>query len=103
LLDLLFVGTQAYCFTAGRGLAHSDHMLEILASVSAATDKKFAELENLVLQHSTTVSGCICVLLAWDKTRREFVRKLRGVGIPVLILVVVESGRTNAMKALVQP
>ncbi len=33
LLDLLFVGPEAYCFTAGRGLAHADQMLEILASV----------------------------------------------------------------------
>ena len=35
LLDLLFVGPQSYCFTAGRGVAHVDQMLEILASVRA--------------------------------------------------------------------
>ena len=35
LLDLLFVGAESYCFTAGRGLAHADQMLEILASVRA--------------------------------------------------------------------
>src|SRR2546423_5412940 len=28
LLDLLFVGSQSYCFTAGRGLAQADRMLE---------------------------------------------------------------------------
>jgi hypothetical protein len=39
LLDLLFVGPQAYCFTAGRGLAHADQMLEILASVRACPDE----------------------------------------------------------------
>jgi hypothetical protein len=26
LLDLLFVGPQAFCFTAGRGLAHTEHL-----------------------------------------------------------------------------
>src|SRR5439155_587474 len=31
LLDLLFVGPETYCFTAGRGLGHTDHMLEVLA------------------------------------------------------------------------
>jgi uncharacterized protein (DUF58 family) len=31
LLDLMFVGPEAYCFTSGRGLAHKDKMLEILA------------------------------------------------------------------------
>ena len=34
LLDLLFVGPQSYCFTAGRGVAHVDQMLEILAAVN---------------------------------------------------------------------
>ena len=51
LLDLLFVGNQSYCFTAGRGLAHADQMLEILASVKHCADKKFEALEHLVLNH----------------------------------------------------
>ena len=50
LLDLLFVGPQAYCFTAGRGLAHADQMLEILASVRACRDQPFRALEQLVLE-----------------------------------------------------
>src|SRR5207247_8902647 len=35
LLDLLFVGPQSYCFTAGRVLAHTDQMLENLPSLLA--------------------------------------------------------------------
>jgi uncharacterized protein (DUF58 family) len=92
LLDLLFVGPQAYCFTAGRGLAHSDQMLEILASVRACEDKPFDSLEHLVLDHAAIVSGCICVLLAWDEPRRSLVRKLKSLGVPVLVLVVVPPG-----------
>src|SRR2546421_703971 len=49
LLDLLFVGPQSYCCTAGRGLAHTDQMLEILASVRACTEQTFGALEHLVL------------------------------------------------------
>ena len=41
LLDLLFVGPQSYCFTAGRGVAHVEQMLEILASVRACSDQPF--------------------------------------------------------------
>ncbi len=97
LLDLLFVGPQAYCFTAGRGLAHADQMLEILASVRACADQPFKTLENLVLNHVGSVSGCICVLLAWDDARREFVRKLQSLGLPVLALVIVPRGETKAL------
>jgi uncharacterized protein (DUF58 family) len=92
LLDLLFVGAQAYCFTTGRGLAHGDQMLEVLASVQPAPDQPFQMLEHLVLNHVRNVSGCICVFLAWDESRREFVEKLRGSSVPLLVLVVVREG-----------
>jgi uncharacterized protein (DUF58 family) len=92
LLDLLFVGTQSYCFTAGRGLAHSDQLLEVLASVRPCAGQDFSLLEGLVLNHINIVSGCICVLLAWDKARRELVRKIRALGIPVRALVVTPAG-----------
>jgi uncharacterized protein (DUF58 family) len=92
LLDLLFVGHQSYCFTAGRGLAHADQMLEILASVKHCADKKFAVLESLVLNHLAAVSGCICVLQRWDDARQQFVAKLKVLGVPLLVLVVIPAG-----------
>ena len=98
LLDLLFVGPQAYCFTAGRGLAHTDQMLEILASVRTCGEPQFRALETLVLEHAAIVSGCICVLLAWDDTRRNLVRKLKALGIPVLVLVVTEPGGEGSLE-----
>ena len=95
LLDLLFVGAEAYCFTAGRGLAHADQMLEILASVHVCTQQSFGTLESLVLNHASVVSGCICVLLAWDVTRRKFVEKLKAMGVPVLVVVILPTSRVN--------
>ena len=92
LLDLLFVGNQSYCFTAGRGLAHVDQMLEILASVKNCGDKPFAALEQLVLNQVAAVSGCICVLQHWDEPRQNLIRKLRLLDIPLLVLVVVRPG-----------
>ena len=99
LLDLLFVGQEAYCFTSGRGLARADQMLEILASVRACVDKKFDSLEHLVIGHAGTVSGCVCVMLAWDAARREFVRKLQSLGVPVLALVIVPRGEGRSFDA----
>jgi uncharacterized protein (DUF58 family) len=92
LLDLLFIGPQSYCFTAGRGVAHADQMLEVLASVQACRDRPFHSLEELVLNHVQVVSGCICVLLAWDEERRVFVQKLRALGVPVQVLIITEPG-----------
>ena len=97
LLDLLFVGPQAYTFTSGRGLAHADQMLEILAAVRAMPRQPFASLERLVLDHAVMVSGCIFVLLAWDAERQELVRQLKMLGVPVLVIIVVEAGGDTAL------
>jgi uncharacterized protein (DUF58 family) len=94
LLDLLFVGAEAFCFTAGRGLAHADHMLEILAAVRTCSGQPFNKLSKAVLEHARAVSGCICVLLAWDKPRQDLVEKLTALGVPLTILVLVDRGQT---------
>jgi len=92
LLDLLFVGHKSYCFTAGRGLGTSDQMLEILASVRNCTDKPFATLEHLVFEHISIMSGCVCVLQHWDDARRNFIKKLRALSVPVMVLLIVRPG-----------
>jgi len=89
LLDLMFVGPEAYCFTAGRGVAHTDRMLEILASVQPCKDKPFNTLPPIVFERTSLLSGCICVLLSWDDERQQFVGNLLELGIPTLVLVIV--------------
>jgi uncharacterized protein (DUF58 family) len=92
LLDLLFVGTEAYCFTGGRGLAHEDRMLEILASAEVCPDRPFSTLSALARQRAPQLSGCILVLLGWDEPRRELVRTLQGHLLPMLVVAVVGEG-----------
>jgi len=99
LLDLLFIGPESFCFTAGRGLAYADQMLEILACVRACTEGGFSALERLVLNHAKSVAGCVCVLLAWDKERQEFVKKLKGLGLPVQVLVVADRKKASSLDA----
>jgi len=92
LLDLMFVGTESYCFTTGRSLGHTDKILEILASVKNCKDHSFDVLSELVMSRSTLLSGGICVLLNWDEPRQSLIRHLRSLNIPLKVFVVVESG-----------
>jgi uncharacterized protein (DUF58 family) len=95
LLDLMFVGPQAFCFTAGRGLAHTEQLLEVLAAVEMCADKPFSTLETLVLQHITGVSGCLCIYIAWDEARQNLVQMLQAFGLPVMVLVIVGEGAAS--------
>jgi hypothetical protein len=90
LLDLMFVGNKAYCFSSGRGVSHTDSMMEILACVQPCHDRPFAELSALLRDHASRVSGCICILLRWDEERQELVKKLLGMGVPLKVIVITE-------------
>lgn len=83
LLDLLFVGTEAYCFTSGRSLGQTAQMLEILAGVRPCVSHPFRSLEYLVAGHADKVSGCLCILLKWDGERSRLLRRLEAQGVPL--------------------
>jgi len=97
LLDLIFVGPESYCFTFGRGLSHTDKTLEILSSVRACRDQSFNVLSPLVMERSSLISSCICVLLSWDQERKRFVDHLKAIGVPVLVLVVTDADTPSGL------
>jgi uncharacterized protein (DUF58 family) len=88
LLDLMFIGAEAYLYTAGRGQLQSGSLLEILAAVQPCRDKPFAALGEAALARRQALSGCICVLLGWDAPRRELVHKLRSHGVALRVIAV---------------
>lgn len=95
LLDLMFIGLEAYCFTSGRGLGNQEKMLELLASVTACQDKSFDYLTKTVMSRVSMLSGCICILINWDEERKKLVNYLQKLGIPTLVLVVIDEQRGN--------
>ena len=92
LLDLMFVGAQAYRFTSGRGLGKTENMLEILACVSPSSGQPFTSLETMLSRYLPDVSGMICVLLHWDDGRRGLLEYIRARHIPVLVFLIGDAG-----------
>jgi uncharacterized protein (DUF58 family) len=88
LLDLLFVGTELHSYTAGRGQMKPEHLLEVLAGVTAAPPEAFDALAHAVRGHRHRLSSCILVLRAWDESRRALVEDLRRGGLEVRALLV---------------
>lgn len=91
-LELMFVGAEVYQVSSGQGPAAPDRLLEALACVQPTPDQAFARLRDAVVRRAHELSGCVCVLLSWDDDRRELVRTLRTLEIPLLVLVLAESG-----------
>jgi uncharacterized protein (DUF58 family) len=91
LLDLMFVGTQTYCLTTGRGIGQTEKLLEVLACVEACTDQPFSQMYPLVTEHLSSLSGCITILLNWDDSRQHLVQLLQNAGIPILVLIISQT------------
>jgi uncharacterized protein (DUF58 family) len=95
LLDLMFVGTEAFCETIGRGQGQIEHFLEILACVRPCYDKAFSALHHHVVSRRPVISGCVCVLLAWDKDRSDFVHNLHVLGLQPVVIVITDPELSN--------
>lgn len=91
LLDLIFAGPETYCFTLGRGLFHRDKILEVLASLRVCKDKPFDVLSRAVMERVPLLSGCICIFLSWDEARKSFIRDLKPLAVPLLVLLITDS------------
>jgi uncharacterized protein (DUF58 family) len=94
LLDLLVVGRTTVQVTSGRGVGHTQQMLEVLAAVEPQADPAIDVLESQLLAHRPTLSGCVLVLTLWDAPRRAMLRRLGATGLPLLVLLVVPEGTT---------
>ncbi|TRW94230.1 DUF58 domain-containing protein [Candidatus Methylobacter oryzae] len=87
LLDLMFVGLQTYCFTAGRGVDQLPHLQEILAAVQPGEQDSFAQLRQAVLARIGLCSSLVCVLMHWDQVRQDFIKQLLSHDLPVAVFL----------------
>ena len=88
LVDLFAAGPELHQLTAGRSLAYLDEILDLLACVDASDREDFDELEEELLEHLSQIAMIVCVFLDWDKTRQDFVERLRDQGAGVKVIIV---------------
>ena len=88
LLDLMFVRDEPQVFTAGRGVAKADRLMEILARTEGNDEGGYDLLKILVLRYATEMTACVVVLTGWGEEREEFVGSLRQSGMKVHLYVI---------------
>ena len=96
LLDLMFIKDEAIVMTAGRGLAKTEKVLEVLAGVEAEREENFESLQRLVGSYRDELSCCLCVFPGWAAVRAEFVRQLARSGLDVVCLILCRDSDEGA-------
>jgi hypothetical protein len=89
ILDLMFVGNRTYSFSSGRGLAHSDKMLEILACVETV-NKTVSELVPTLQSNIKKISGAICIFIDWQGGHKKIYQMFKHAQVPVFIIVLAQ-------------
>lgn len=90
LLDLMFVRKEPQVFTAGRGVARPDRLMEVLARVKASEESGYESLRRLVLAHANEMTAGVVVFSGWSDDRREFLGALRSTGLELEVYAVGE-------------
>ncbi|MFH2057666.1 MAG: DUF58 domain-containing protein [Pseudomonadota bacterium] len=90
ILDLMFVGNHIYSFSTGRGLSHSEKMLEIMACVQPCADKSILDLIPILKANIKQFSGSICIFLGWTKAHQKIVQLFEQAMVPVFIIIMTE-------------
>lgn len=88
LLDLMFVREEPEVFTAGRGVARADRLMEVLARVEGSDEGSYESLRELVLRHAAEMTACVLVFSGWSEERADFLNRLRSSGLEVRVFVI---------------
>ncbi len=90
LLDLMFIGNNAYRFTSGRGLGGTENILEVLACIKPVYESNIKKMELMIKEYKHECSGLICIFLNLDEERKSFINSLAELNIPIKVLFITD-------------
>jgi len=98
LLDLIFLNQGAQVQTVGSGVAKSEEMLELLATVDVDLEPDWQSLSKKVLAHADALSACIIVLVELDDQRKKLIQQWRATGLALLTIVITDDSEDEKDK-----
>jgi uncharacterized protein (DUF58 family) len=97
IMDVFAAGPELYVFRAGRHTAHLENVLEILACVGACRKNPFETVAPALAEELHNISGVVCVLLDWDKSRERLIRTAAEAGCNIKVLIVCAGETTEPL------
>ena len=99
IVDILAAGPDLYEVSAGRSLASLDTILDVLACLDPCHDPPFETIGPSLFDKLAATTSLAAVLLDWDETRLEFLRRVKTLGVAVWAIVVRDSPTTLPWEA----
>jgi uncharacterized protein (DUF58 family) len=94
IVDILAAGPDLYEVSAGRSLAYLDTILDVLACLDPCHDTPFETIGPSLFDKLASTTSLAAVLLDWDETRLEFLRRVKTLGVAVWAIIVRDSPTT---------
>lgn len=88
LLDLIYVGTELFTLTAGRGQSNVEKMLEVLSTVEPRREDRIDQIRAHVIPRLAELSGCALLFSTWDESRAQLLRDLEARDMRVLAVLI---------------
>lgn len=89
LMDLCLMTSRPEVITAGRGYAQTSQQLEALATMKM-TEGTIEDFNELLMERSRLMSGCLFVFGAMDDARTQLIRSVEARGVPTAVFLVQE-------------
>lgn len=91
LIDLMFLGTEKYIFTGGRGVVNQEKMLEILSAVSTNKSEDIEPLMEMVRSHIALMSGVMVIFIDMDENRKKLVEMIKENNINLKVILICDN------------
>jgi uncharacterized protein (DUF58 family) len=90
VVDILAAGPDLYEVSTGRSLGYLDNVLDVLACLAPSPAPPFESIAPTLFERLERLTTVVAVMLEWDEAREGFLRRVRGMGVAVHVLLVHE-------------
>jgi len=94
VVDIFAAGPDIYEVSAGRSLAYLENILDVLACLESCQETPFEVLGPSLFAKLSQITSVVAVVLDWDRSRAEFLRRVKASGVELRILI-VRDGETR--------
>jgi uncharacterized protein (DUF58 family) len=97
VVDIFAAGPDIYEVSAGRSLAYLENILDVLACLEPCHEPPFEVVGPVLFEKLSQITSVVAVLQDWDKSREEFLRRVKMAGVELRVIVVKDGTTTEPL------